>query len=74
MDYICLGAMLGSFAYFNIGNYLKITTNPDITLSAISGLIIMVICLKVGEKFSWLKEWALTIAMFGGAIIATIVF
>lgn len=69
-----LGAMLGSFAYFNIGNYLKITTNPDITLSAISGLIIMVICLKVGEKFSWLKEWALTIAMFGGAIIATIVF
>ena len=34
----------------------------------------MVICLKVGEKFSWLKEWALTIAMFGGAIIATIVF
>ncbi len=34
----------------------------------------MVICLKVGEKFSWLKGWALTIAMFGGAIIATIVF
>lgn len=69
-----LGAMLGSFAYFNVGNYLKITTNPDITLSAVSGLIIMIICLKTGDKFSWLKEWALTIAMFGGAIIATITF
>ena len=69
-----LGAMLGSFAYFNIGNYLKVTTNPDITLSAVSGLIIMIICLKIGEKFSWLKEWALTIAMFGGEIIATITF
>lgn len=67
-----LGAMLGSFAYFNIGNYLKVKTNPEITISAVSGLIIMIVCLKIGEKISWLKEWALTIAMFGGAIIATL--
>ena len=67
--------MLGSFAYFNVGNYLKVKTNPDITVSAISGLIIMIICLKLGEKkFTWLKEWALTIAMFGGAIIGTLTF
>lgn len=66
-----LGAMLGSFAYFNVGNYLQVTKNPRLTVSAISGLIIMIICLKLGEKMSWLKEWALTIAMFGGAIIAT---
>lgn len=70
-----LGAMLGSFAYFNIGNYLKVTTNPQITVSAVSGLIIMIICLKIGEKkMAWLKEWALTFAMFGGAIIATFAF
>lgn len=67
-----LGAMLGSFAYFNIGNYLKVKTNPEVTISAVSGLIIMIVCLKIGEKISWLKEWALTIAMFGGAIIATL--
>ena len=67
-----LGAMLGSFAYFNIGNYLKVTTNPEVTVSAISGLVIMIVCLKIGEKISWIKEWALTIAMFGGAIIATL--
>ncbi|WP_353093642.1 DUF5058 family protein [Tissierella praeacuta] len=72
---VSIGAMLGSFAYFNIGNYLKVRTNPDITISAISGLIIMIICMKLGEKkFAWLKEWALTIAMFGGAIIGTLTF
>ncbi|MEW8974263.1 MAG: DUF5058 family protein [Tissierellaceae bacterium] len=72
---VSIGAMLGSFAYFNVGNYLKARTNPDITVSAISGLIIMIICMKLGEKkFAWLKEWALTIAMFGGAIIGTLIF
>lgn len=72
---VSIGAMLGSFAYFNVGNYLKVRTNPDITISAVSGLIIMIICLKLGEKkFGWLKEWALTIAMFGGAIIGTLTF
>ncbi|WP_027626294.1 DUF5058 family protein [Clostridium lundense] len=72
---VSIGAMLGSFAYFNVGNYLKVKTNPDVTLSAISGLIIMIICLKLGDKkFTWLKDWALTIAMFGGAIIGTVAF
>ena len=70
---VSIGAMLGSFAYFNVGNYIKFRTNPDVTISAVAGLIIMMICLKLGEKkFTWLKEWALTIAMFGGAIIGTI--
>ncbi|MGN9166178.1 DUF5058 family protein [Tissierellaceae bacterium HCP3S3_D8] len=72
---VSIGAMLGSFAYFNVGNYLKARTNPDVTVSAISGLIVMIICMKLGEKkFAWLKEWALTIAMFGGAIIGTLIF
>lgn len=69
-----LGAMLGSFAYFNVGNLLKVRTNPEVTLSGVTGLIIMVVCLKLGEtkNISWLKEWALTFAMFGGAIIGTL--
>lgn len=72
---VSIGAMLGSFAYFNIGNYLKVRTNPDVTTAAISGLIIMIVCLKLGEKkAAWLKQWALTIAMFGGAIIGTLTF
>ncbi|MBU3219531.1 DUF5058 family protein [Clostridium algidicarnis] len=72
---VSIGAMLGSFAYFNVGNYLKVRTNPDVTIAAISGLIIMMVCLKLGEKKTkWLKDWALTIAMFGGAIIGTLTF
>ncbi len=72
---VSIGAMLGSFAYFNVGNYLKVKTNPEVTISAISGLVIMIVCLKLGEKkATWLREWALTIAMFGGAIIATVLF
>lgn len=69
---VSVGAMLGSFAYFNINNYMKVTTNPEFTLSAISGSTLMFICLKLGNKkenLKWLKDWALTIAMFGGAII-----
>lgn len=71
---VSVGAMLGSFAYFNVDNYMRITTNPEITAATISGLIIMIICLKLGDsKASWLKDWALTFAMFGGALVGTIV-
>lgn len=70
-----LGAMLGSFAYFNVGNLLKVTTNPEVTLAGGTGLVIMVTCLKIGDakKITWLKEWALTFAMFGGAAIGTLI-
>ncbi|MGL5054904.1 MAG: DUF5058 family protein [Fusobacteriaceae bacterium] len=69
-----LGAMLGSFAFFNVGNLMKISTSPDITVAGVSGMIIMVVCIKLGEKkIGWLKEWALTFAMFGGAIIGTLI-
>lgn len=65
-----LGAMLGSFAFFNVGNFLRVTTNPEIAGAGVSGMIIMLICLKAGEKnLPWLKEWALTFAMFGGALV-----
>ena len=71
---IGLGAMLGSFAYFNMDNLLKVKTRPDITISAVGGAILMLICITIGEKnkIGWLKEWSLTIAMFGGALLGTI--
>lgn len=69
-----LGAMLGSFAYFNVGNYLKYSSNINITISAVTGSIIMILCLKIGEKKNtWVKDWALTFAMFGGAIVGTFI-
>ena len=73
---VSLGAMLGSFAFFNVDNVLKIKTNPRVALSAIFGAVVMFICQKVGDKspkLTWLKEWSLTFAMFGGAIVATLI-
>lgn len=67
---IGLGAMLGSFSFFNVGNLMKVTTNPEITISTIAGGFLMFVCIKIGTKknIGWLKEWGLTIAMFGGAL------
>ncbi|MGL6115725.1 DUF5058 family protein [Cetobacterium sp. SF1] len=72
---IGLGAMLGSFAFFNVGNLMKINTNPDITISAIVGSILMFLCMTIGDKKNilWLKEWSLTISMFGGAFVGTFI-
>ena len=73
---VSLGAMLGSFAYFNVDNVLKIKTNPRVALSAIFGAVVMFACQKIGDKspkLTWLKEWSLTFAMFGGAIVATLI-
>ena len=63
--------MLGAFAYFNIDNLMKITVKPQLAASTISGFIIMVICQLIGKKVNWIKQWSLTFAMFGGAIIAS---
>lgn len=65
-----LGAMLGSFAFFNVGNLLKASSNPEIAGAGVAGMAIMYFCLKIGEKnMPWVKEWALTFAMFGGAFV-----
>lgn len=68
---VSVGAMLGAFAYFNIDNLMKITVKPQLAASTISGFIIMVICQLIGKKTNWVKQWSLTFAMFGGAIIGS---
>lgn len=68
---VSVGAMLGAFAYFNIDNLMKITVKPQLAISTITGFIIMVICQLIGKKVNWIKQWSLTFAMFGGAIIAS---
>lgn len=72
---VSLGAMLGSFAFFNIDNILKFKTKPEITLSTIFGALIMLFCTSLGNKFSklkWLKDWSLTFSMFFGAIFSSL--
>lgn len=69
---VSVGAMLGAFAYFNVDNLMKITENPSLAISTIAGFVIMVICQFAGKKVNWIKQWSLTFAMFGGAIIASL--
>lgn len=72
---VSVGAMLGAFAYFNVDNLMKVKVNPAITVSGVIGLLIMIFCQKFGEKkLPWLKQWSLTFSMFGGAIIAVLLF
>ncbi|WP_297809794.1 DUF5058 family protein [uncultured Finegoldia sp.] len=68
---VSVGAMLGAFAYFNVDNLMKITVKPQLAVSTIAGFVIMVICQYIGKKVNWIKQWSLTFAMFGGAIIAS---
>lgn len=63
--------MLGAFAYFNVDNLMKISVKPQLAISTITGFIIMVICQLIGKKANWVKQWSLTFAMFGGAIVAS---
>lgn len=66
---VSLGAMLGAFAYFVMNNILNIRINPAHAVATISALIIMIICHIFSKKYSWLNSWALSIAMFGGALV-----
>lgn len=71
---VSVGAMLGAFAFFNIVNFKAVTSNPALTVSGVSGIIIMVLCQVFGNKIQWLKQWSLTIAMFGGAVLGVLLF
>lgn len=69
---VSVGAMLGAFSYFNVDNLMKIKTNLPLAVSTVSGFVIMLICQYIGKKISWVKQWSLTFAMFGGAIVASL--
>lgn len=68
---VSVGAMLGAFAYFNVGNLMKISSEPSLAVTTIAGFVIMVICQTIGKNVNWLKQWSLTFAMFGGAIVGS---
>ncbi|NLJ97844.1 MAG: DUF5058 family protein [Tissierellia bacterium] len=69
---ISIAAMLGSFGSLVSGHLLAMNKN---TIAAISGGIIMLILAPIADKknITWLKEWALTFALFGGMIIAAVI-
>ena len=74
---VSAGAMLGSFGYFSMTSFVQVNTRPDIAVSTFAGLIIMLLCQRIGNvrnaRFRWVSNWALTFAMFGGAMVGYLV-
>ncbi|MGB9867463.1 MAG: DUF5058 family protein [Bacillota bacterium] len=69
---ISAAAMLGAFAYLDADRILRWDKG---TVACIAGFVIMFVLVTIARKrnIQWLKEWALTISMFGGMLITSIV-
>lgn len=69
---ISIAAMLGSFGSLVSGHLLSMSAN---TIAALAGGAIILALIPIADKknIKWLKEWALTIALFGGMLIAALV-
>lgn len=72
LSIISVAAMIGSFGSLVSGHLLALNKN---TVAAIVGGVIMLLLAPVADKkeIKWLKEWSLTIALFGGMIVAALV-
>lgn len=72
-------AILGAFAYLGVGYFFNPTGGLDITsknaIACFSGGAIMMILSKIAQKknIQWIKEWALSISMFSGMLIGTLI-
>lgn len=69
---VSTSALLGAFGALVAPHLLAMNAN---TVAALAGAAIMLVLSmfdKSGKAPSWLKEWALAIALFGGMIVAVI--
>ncbi|MGL6104875.1 DUF5058 family protein [Romboutsia sp.] len=72
-------AMLGAFAYLASGNFItgegSVTFTSPSAIATIIGCVIMMILSKIAKdkNIQWIKEWALSFAIFGGMIISTVI-
>lgn len=68
---ISVAAMLGAFAQINSSRILQFDKG---TLALVVGAVCMIILQKMASngKNAWIKEWALTISMFTGMLVAII--
>ncbi len=72
LSIISIAAMLGSFGSLVSGHLVAMNKN---TIAALAGGAIMLILSPISDKknIKWLKEWALTIALFGGMVVAALI-
>ena len=71
-------AMLGAFAYLASGNFItgegSVTFTSPAAVATIIGCVVMMGLSKIAKdkNIQWIKEWALSISMFSGMIIGTV--
>lgn len=72
MSIIATGAMVGGMASLSAQYVIQVNRN---TLACILGAVIMIVLNLINAKknYGWIREWALTIALLGGMLIATII-
>lgn len=66
---ISAAAMCGAFSYLTMNNVVKFDYSA---VSAVVGFIVMALFMTYNKKANkkWIREWAMTIAMFAGMIIS----
>ena len=70
--------MLGAFAYLASGNFItgegSVTFTSPAAVATIIGCVVMMGLSKIAKdkNIQWIKEWALSISMFSGMIIGTV--
>ena len=70
---ITAAASIGLFAYMATPYYVNIIQVPAEAWAAITGTIVMILCIKGSAKIAWLKEYALGIAILAGIFVGAMV-
>lgn len=73
MGLIGLSASIGLFGYMASQYYIRIVSVPAQAWACIAGTIVMVVCVKLAKKASWLKEYGLGIAIVLGIVAGALV-
>ena len=73
MGLITLSASIGLFGYMASQYYIQIVSVPPAAWACITGTVVMLACVKLSQKATWLKEYGLGIAIVAGIIVGALV-
>lgn len=70
---ITCAASIGLFGYMASQYYIQIVSVPPAAWACITGTVVMLACVKLSQKATWLKEYGLGIAIVAGIIVGALV-
>mgnify|MGYP004461182613 CR=1 FL=1 len=72
LNLITCSASIALFSYKACESFVKIVKVPPVAWAAITGTVVMYICIKLSEKAKWLKEYGLGIAIIAGIVVGAL--